>query len=79
MFMLCLLQFHCEHLFYIVLLCILCHWLLCVICICIISCIMSSPAEFAMSTSGIKISPLMPTEEIPHGRHQDRLSKYAGE
>ena len=53
--------------------------LLCVICIGIILCIMSSPAEFAMSTSGIKISPLVPTEEIPHGRCQDWLSEYAGE
>ena len=53
--------------------------LLCVICICIISCIMSSLTEPAMSTSGIKISPLVPAEEVPHGRHQDWLSEYAGE
>ena len=72
--MLCLLQFHSEFLFSIVLLCILYA-----VCICIISCIMSSPAEFAMSTSGIKISPLVPAEEIPHGRHQDWLLEYAGE
>ena len=63
--MLCLLQFPSEFLFYIVLLCILC--------------VMSSPAEFTMSTSGIKISLLVPAEEIPHGRHQDWLSEYAGE
>ena len=53
--------------------------LLCVICICIISCIMSSPAELAMSTSGIKICPLVPAEEVPHGRHQDWLLEYVGE
>ena len=53
--------------------------LLCVICICIISCIMSSPAELAMLTSGIKISWLVPAEEVPHGRHQDWLLEYAGE
>ena len=63
--MLCLLQFHSELLFYIVLLYILC--------------VMSSPAEFTVSISGIKISLLVPAEEIPHGRHQDWLSEYAGE
>ena len=40
---------------------------------------MSSPAEFAMLTSGIKISPLVPAEVIPHGRHQDWLLEYTGE
>ena len=40
---------------------------------------MSSPTELAMLTSGIKISLLVPAEEVPHGRHQDWLSEYAGE
>ena len=59
---------------------ILCYFgLSCVICICIILCIMSSSTEHAMLTSGVKISPLVPVEEVPHGRHQDWLLKYAGE
>ena len=59
---------------------ILCYFRLsCVICICIVSCIMSSPTECTMSTRGIKISPLVPAEEVPHDRHQDWLLKYAGE
>ena len=59
---------------------ILCYFrLLCVICICIILCIMSSPTELAISTSGIKISLLVPAEEVPHGRCQDWLLEYAGE
>ena len=59
---------------------ILCYFMLsCISSICIILCVMSSPTECAMSTSGVKISPLVPAEEVPHGRHQDWLMEYAGE
>ena len=40
---------------------------------------MSSPTECAMLTSGIKLSLLVPAEEVPHGRCQDWLLEYAGE
>ena len=32
-----------------------------------------------MSISGIKIAPLVPVEEVPHGKSQDWLMEYAGE
>ena len=32
-----------------------------------------------MLARGIKIAPLVPDEEVPHGKHQDWLTEYAGE
>ena len=74
-FILCLLQFHSEYLYYIVLF----HAIMYYLYLYYIVYYIKSYCACKMSTSGIKIAPLVPAEEVPHGKDQDWLMEYAGE